>query len=590
MLDTPRRSRGHRLVGRSLALGFMSAALLAWSAVSIAAAPARAAGFADANVADFGLGTVGDGAYLSTGGGGSGAELQLRPVEAQEFAGLDLPLSWDSTAWAEGGAASVGGGALTVDGARAGSMVDVGPNRAIEFVATFANAPFQHAGVGLTFEAPPWAIFSTGGGNLPVGLYARTNGDLPVETAIPGVDPTVPHRYRIEWSDSRVNYLVDGVPVATHAVVVPGPMRPLASDLQVGGGSLTLYWLHMSPYAPAGTFTSRVLDAGARVGQWLALQASTTLPAGTQVRIQTRAGGGGQPDDTWSAWQDVGSRGEILSPPERYIQYRAQLSSNDPDQTPTIGRVSIDYALDVDPPAPPSRPDLEPTSDSGASETDDVTRDSTPTLSGTAEDRSTVTILVDGAERGNAVAGGGRYEVTVAPLADGTHDLTAVAQDAAGNRSGPSDALSITVDTRAPATSIDSASTFADRAEFGFSADEAGATFECRMDTDASSCTSPRAYAGLRPGPHAFSVRATDRAGNTDAAPPARAFVTNTPPVAGSVTLSPSAPTRGQILTATPTGFTDADGDQLAYQYRWFDGATALSAAGRTLDLTQAGA
>jgi len=521
---TPRRAR-------VLALGLLSAALLVCAA-SIAAAPARAAGFADADVADFGLGTIGDGAYLGTSGTGTGAELQLLPAEAQEFDGLGLPLSWDSAAWAAGGTVSVAGGALVVDGARAGSVVDVGPNRAIDFVATFAHAPSQHVGVGVTYEAPPWAIFSTGGGSLPIGLYARTNGDSPVETAIPGVDPTVPHRYRIEWSDSRVNYLVDGVPVATHAVAVPGPLRPLASDFEVGGGSLTLHWLHMSPYAPAGLFTSRVFDAGAAVGQWLGLQASTTIPAGTHMAIQTRAGDGGQPDGAWSAWQDVGPGGEILSPGARYIQYRVQLSSDDPGSTPAVNRVSIDYLADVDPPAPPSRPDLEATSDSGVSQTDDVTRNRTPSFSGTAEDRSTVTLLVDGAERGRTRAENGRYEVTAAPLEDGTHQVTAVAEDAAGNRSGASDALSITVDTRAPATSLDSASTFADRAEFGFSADESGAGFECRLDNDAfAPCTSPRAYAGLPAGPHTFSVRATDRAGNTGAAPPARAFVVNTPPV-----------------------------------------------------------
>jgi hypothetical protein len=591
MLDTPGRACGRRLAERALALAFMSAALLVWSAMSVAAAPARAVGFADADVADLRLGTIGDGAYLGTSGTGSGAKLQLQPLEAQEFDGFDLPLSWDSATWAEGGTVSVGGGALVVDGARAGSVVNVGPNRAIEFVATFANASFQHVGVGVTYEAPPWAVFSTGGGSLPIGLYARTNGDSPVETAIHGVDPTVPHQYRIEWTASRVNYLVDDVVVATHDVAVPGPMRPLASDFEVGGASVTLYWLHMSPYAPAGTFTSRVFDAGAAVGKWLGLQASTTLPAGTQVQVQTRTGDGGQPDGTWSAWQDVGPGGEILSPTARYIQYRVQLSTNDPANTPAIRRVSIDYAPDVDPPAPPSRPDLEPASDSGAFQTDDVTRDSTPTFSGTAEDRSRVTILIDGAPSGSALAQGGNYEVSVAPLADGRHDVTAVAEDAAGNRSGASDALSMTVDTQAPASAILSVSRFADRAEFAFSADESGATFECRTDNNAfAPCTSPRPYAGLSPGPHTFSVRATDRAGNTEAAPPRRAFVINTPPAAGSVTLGPSAPTRVQTLTATPSGFTDADGDQLAYQYRWFDGATRLAATGRTLDLTQAGA
>ena len=64
-------------------------------------------------------------------------------------------------------------------------------------------------------------------------------------------------------------------------------------------------------------------------------------------------------------------------------------------------------------------------------------------------------------------------------------------------------------------------------------------------------------------------------------------YVPNSVPVAGSVTLSPASPTRGQTLTATPAGFQDADDDQLTYQYRWFNGdAPITGATGTTLDLT----
>ena len=46
------------------------------------------------------------------------------------------------------------------------------PGRSLEFVATFGGATFQHAGFGETFEAAPWAMFSTSSGG---GLFARTN-------------------------------------------------------------------------------------------------------------------------------------------------------------------------------------------------------------------------------------------------------------------------------------------------------------------------------------------------------------------------------------------------------------------------------
>ncbi|XID90250.1 Ig-like domain-containing protein [Paenibacillaceae bacterium WGS1546] len=80
----------------------------------------------------------------------------------------------------------------------------------------------------------------------------------------------------------------------------------------------------------------------------------------------------------------------------------------------------------------------------------------TPTISGSAEADSTVTVLVNGSSAGTAPAdnsGNWTYTPTVA-WPEGTHSITATATDAAGNTSAASTAISVTIDTTAPIISL----------------------------------------------------------------------------------------------------------------------------------------
>lgn len=57
-------------------------------------------------------------------------------------------------------------------------------------------------------------------------------------------------------------------------------------------------------------------------------------------------------------------------------------------------------------------------------------------------------------------------------------------------------------------------------AKFKFRSDEAGSSFECKLDKGGfAGCDSPRRYKGLAPGRHKFRVRAIDRDGNFDPSP-----------------------------------------------------------------------
>jgi subtilisin family serine protease len=101
-------------------------------------------------------------------------------------------------------------------------------------------------------------------------------------------------------------------------------------------------------------------------------------------------------------------------------------------------------------PAIPSTPDLAPASDTGASNTDNITNDNTPTFNGTGTIGATIRIYADGVEVGNGLVNvSGNWSVTTSALTDGVRQMTARAQNGAGT-SGPSPALPVTIDTVAP--------------------------------------------------------------------------------------------------------------------------------------------
>ena len=132
-------------------------------------------------------------------------------------------------------------------------------------------------------------------------------------------------------------------------------------------------------------------------------------------------------------------------------------------------------------------------------------------------------------------------------LPDAEYEFAVRATDLAGN-TGPAITYDWLIDTVLPETTLDQtpdAIENTDAATFEFSSDElVGTTFECRLDSsdpgDWAPCTSPRQLTGLGEGSHTFEVRATDRAGNTDASPDSFTWVVDTiAPLAAVITDGP---------------------------------------------------
>ncbi|HHA2300386.1 TPA: BapA/Bap/LapF family large adhesin [Enterobacter asburiae] len=181
----------------------------------------------------------------------------------------------------------------------------------------------------------------------------------------------------------------------------------------------------------------------------------------------------------------------------------------------------------------------------GALTSGDSTNDTTPTLNGTAEPGSTVTIRQDGVDVTTIVidsSGTWTYTPTT-QLVNGTYTFTAVTTDGAGNTSQPSSGFTLTVDTTPPAaatiaTVTDDVGGVQGTLNSGDTTDDTtpllqgtapadavitvydGATLLGTAILDGSGGWSFTPVTPLTDGPHSLTVHATDAAGNTTVSSP----------------------------------------------------------------------
>jgi len=291
----------------------------------------------DGSAADFARGCTDAGAYVARTGAG---EVILSPTAAAEFTGDVLPEGWTVTPWAEGGTGTLGDGMLALDGARIGCDPLLLSPRSLEMSAVFAARPDQHVGLGTDLVDVPWVMFSTKWGRR---LYARTHLLSIEDKKLDGHWFGAPHVFRIDWNILDLVFSVDGARVAHLMIPMPHHMRALAGNQRVGTEPLRVEWMRISPYASAGRFTSRILDAGTEAA-WNSVAWDADAPDGTSLAVQVRTGHTPRPGRSWGPWKSVARSGDAIVATSRYIQYRVDLATANPSWTPLLRSVRLAYS------------------------------------------------------------------------------------------------------------------------------------------------------------------------------------------------------------------------------------------------------
>jgi hypothetical protein len=149
-------------------------------------------------------------------------------------------------------------------------------------------------------------------------------------------------------------------------------------------------------------------------------------------------------------------------------------------------------------------------------------------------------------------------------LSNGSHTFDVRAIDGAGNVDATPASRTFSVEvppppqgTTPPDTSITdgpSGTVNTSSADFSFSSNEAGSTFECSLDSGTyESCTSPKEYTDLSEGSHTLEVKAKDAAGNTDPTPAGRTWTVDTTTPETTIDMGPA---EGATLSSGDVSFT----------------------------------
>ncbi|WP_186466149.1 DUF4347 domain-containing protein [Azospirillum brasilense] len=362
------------------------------------------------------------------------------------------------------------------------------------------------------------------------------------------------------------------------SIVTDAAQGPLVTTLKGVGDTSQVRIDTPIPAKPVGTALSGLSDSGASATDRLTNVTRPTLS------------GTAEPNATVTVLVDGKAVGTTVADENGFWVHRLQTALTDGTHNVTttatnrFGIVSdpsdalvvvIDTAVPVTP-----APSVTSATVAGATAGERISGIATPTLAGTTEAGSTVSLLVDGKVAGTAVAdanGAWTFQFTAA-LADGTHSLQVQATDRAGNVSSLSAATTLTIDTTPPAAPTVTLNTTAGSTPVVQGTAEANSLISVTINGQAVGTARAGATgswqlalaADLSVGSYVISAKASDAVGNTGNAGTTTYSVAPPPPppvvvVAASTgnTTTAASSSNSAVGAATGTGVTQTTGPTL---------------------------
>jgi hypothetical protein len=260
-----------------------------------------------------------------------------------DFLGTSLTSAWTSGNYSGSDTPVVAGGLLTVPGGVYVQSVGAFTHGVLETRAEFGTSVRHNIGFSSDALNNKFLIFGVIDSTT---LYARVSDGVSAEQRVDlGTVPSGLHRYTIVWTPvdattDQVSFYIDGVlaagPLTFNAAGLANS-NVYYSNVFTGGANLVADYVRVAPtYAASGTYTSCTLDAGlGSAWQSIAWNAATPVGSGLTVEWQTSADG-----STWSGWTTASSSTGSSVAPNRYLQYRLNLTG-DTLVTPLVDSVTL---------------------------------------------------------------------------------------------------------------------------------------------------------------------------------------------------------------------------------------------------------